>query len=306
MIPGGRIQSAIELVDEFEKSARQGGLPADKIVQNYFRARRYAGSGDRKTISGLFYSILRNRLQLLQWALESQDPINGRILVITYLAKNARELLNHFTGDQYCPKPLTDQEKAYLLMILKEPKSEKSFIQLNCPEWLMNKFIEQFGEQEAIALVQTLNDRAPLDVRINQARTERETMISVLDEQHIKTTAMTHTPYGLRFEKQTSLANNKQYNNGLIEIQDQAAQIASLLVKAEPGMEVMDLCAGGGGKTLAIAADMRNKGFIHAFDISGAKLKDITKRALRGKVKNITIQDQMNFIVFKLTFRIVV
>lgn len=284
MLPGGRIQSTIELVDQFEESVRKGGLPADRLVNHYFRARRYAGSKDKRAISTLFYQIIRNRLQLLEWACHDGDALSGRRLVLTYVALTSYEALKHFTGERYCPKPLTDSEKKYVDSVLQMEPSTKTPVQLNCPDWLYKKFEERFGD-DAPEQILSLNDRAPLDLRVYSTRLNRDVALKNICESGLKAEATRFCPHGIRLEQQVPLIDIKFYHAGMCDVQDQAAQIASLLVDAKPGHHVLDMCAGAGGKALAVADEADNKAIINAFDISASKLKEMSKRALRSKIK---------------------
>jgi len=289
MRPSARYAALIELLEQIEDAVIARGYPADVLVNSYFRARRYAGSKDRRAISELVYGVLRDRERLL-WAQGQVDAeVTARSLVITYVTLNDPKALGMFMGeDQYGPTPFDEAEKSFVtalqaLDILAAPATVKA----NLPRWAAAGFEARYGDKSVEAAA-ALNCQAPLDLRVNTLKANPEFRSEVKHETtQFEITA--YSPLALRSHKHVGLGGIAEYELGQLEVQDEAAQLASLLVDAEPGMQVVDLCAGAGGKSLAVAAKMENSGQLYAFDISAKRLRECHKRADRAGAHNIQI-----------------
>jgi len=283
--PAARLAALIELLDEIEEGIRSGGAPADSIVNAYFRARRYAGSKDRRAISSHVYAILRCR-ELLLWLLNAAGlELSGRLMVLAYLARYEPEELEHFRENSpYAPAPLDDAESAGQARLSAQSLQDcPEHIHVNVSDWAVAGLKARFGAdwKEAAA---ALNEPAPLDLRVNPLKGgSRDKLLNSLEG--FEPTAL--SPLGMRSAKNVALGALEPYKEGLVEVQDEAAQLASLLVGAAPGMSVADLCAGAGGKSLAIAAAMQNRGRVRAFDIHARRLSECRKRAERAGVTNL-------------------
>lgn len=282
MRPAARIAAFCDLVDALEDSLEQGGFPADVLVNKFFRARRYAGSKDRKFVSGLFYRYIRNR-ELLTWVLQQvQAAVHARSLSIAFIAQYEPEFLPVFLEeDKYGPEIFSSYEQELAGAIghitLKEAPA---LIQNNVPEWAQEAINRRFGEG-AFAEAEALNNPAALDVRLNPVMGQKNVINNIkkiID--HVDKSK--YSPLGYRIHSSVNMPSVPAYSSGQIEIQDEAAQIASLLVDSKTGMKVADMCAGAGGKSLAVASLMANKGQVHAFDIVKNKLDECAKRAKRG------------------------
>jgi len=287
MRPSARIAALIELLTDVEEGIAVSGAPADVLTSNYFRARRYAGSKDRRAITEMLYAILRKR-ELLLWALGAHEK-TARNLVITYLVHfepESLELLDE--GGQFATEVLTDDEKN-LIEIMRDSKLDTApvAIGLNIPTWAMKGFEDRFGEAFSEG-ASALNVSAPLTLRINPLKVNLEFIDEFIKtEEGFEKTKFSN--FGVWTIKNVGLGGIPAYKRGQLEVQDEAAQVASLLVDTKPGMQVTDFCAGAGGKTLMVSAQMENKGQIYAFDISEKRLTECRKRLERSGNRNVQV-----------------
>lgn len=283
MTPAGRAAAAVELL----RGIAAGADPADTIITEYFRRRRYAGSGDRRAVRELVYQVLRN-LGMLKWRLaeaggDSEEARDWLIAEITARAPDELEAI--FSGGSFGPDPLSDAERA-LAERLQDPASVETaprWARLNCPEWLLERFDRAFPGS-CDTEVQALNAPASVDLRVNLLRASRESVQGFLLEEGHDVAPTPLSPAGLRANKWLPLANTKAFKDGLFEVQDESSQMLAFAVNAQPGERIADLCAGAGGKTLALAAMMENKGEIIAADVSTSRLKRMTPRLQRAGV----------------------
>jgi 16S rRNA (cytosine967-C5)-methyltransferase len=249
MTPSARVQSAIELLDSIIAAAREKGAPADRLLAEWFRAHRFAGSKDRRAIRELVFAAIRAC---------GPVPPSGRAAVLR-LAREDAALAALFDGSRYGPAPIAPDE----------PVSGGGI----APGWLEQALADSgVAGSDASALL----ERAPLDVRVNTLKTERATLS--LPQAGEPLAAMN----GVRFPAGTAVEQWSAYRDGLIEIQDGGSQLASEAVAARPGETVIDLCAGAGGKTLALAAAMENAGTLIAADIDRGRLSRLALRAERS------------------------
>jgi len=296
MTPGGRIAAAIEILDLVH--ARKA--PADRLANDYFRARRFIGSKDRTAISGLVYGVLRKRAQLEWWLARVREGAarvpfspNGRSWLLAYLAIvegwDAGRIEHAFSGERYDPPPLKAHEQASIAALagrsLDHPE-QSDWVRFNLPPWAAERFATRFGER-ARAEMAAMGTEAPVDLRVNVLKGKRDEARKALKEAGIDTAPTKLSPWGLRAEERANLMASAPYKAGLVEIQDEGSQLVALLVDAKPGMRVCDFCAGAGGKTLAIAATMDNKGHIVACDTSEKRLEGATTRLRRAEVHNV-------------------
>lgn len=249
MTPAARVQTAIELLDTIIAAARGKGAPADRILAEWFRANRFAGSKDRRAIRELVYRTIRAC---------GPVPETGRAALLR-LAETDPALAPLFDGSQYGPPAIGAGETPAAGGV--------------APDWLVERLARSGIEgEEAEALL----GRAPLDIRVNTLKAERATL--ELPEPAEPTAA----PQGLRVAIGTAVEQWQQWAEGLIEVQDTGSQIACLALGAQPGETVVDLCAGGGGKTLALAAAMDNQGWLIAADTDRNRLARLAPRAERA------------------------
>lgn len=282
-----RIHAAIELLDEIEQSLSTGGLAADRLIDAYFRSRRYAGAGDRRETIRLVYAAVRNRGRLL-WSLglksDARPPARQLMLALLTAIENekAASLAADFSGGKFAPAPLSAAERRLIDRLAEPPDAPPpEWARWNVPEWLIAPLEESFGDRIGDEL-EGLEGRATLDIRVNTLKSDRETVLSALARDGIDASACPMSPQGIRLPEGTRVTELDLYRAGLVEIQDEAAQVAAFLADARRGMVVIDLCAGAGGKTLAMAARMANNGTIHAYDVDPGRLQELEKRAKRA------------------------
>ena len=255
MTPAARVQTSIELLDAIIAAARGKGAPADRILADWFRSNRFAGSKDRRAIRELVYAAIRAC---------GPVPETGRAAMLR-LAETDPAIAPLFDGSNYGPAPLGEGEKAAVGGV--------------APDWLEARLAAaDIGPDEAGALL----DRAPLDLRVNTLKASRATLELPVE------TETTAAPHGLRIASGTPVEQWPAYREGAIEVQDTGSQLACLAVAAQPGETVIDLCAGGGGKTLALAAAMDNLGTLVAADTDRGRLGRLAPRAERAGATNIT------------------
>ena len=286
MTPAARIQSAIEILAALDETR----LPADRFLRDWFRARRYAGSKDRAAVAQTVYDVLRHRASLA-WRMGRED---ARSLVIGSLisANNSPDdIAKLFTGEGYGPAPLSkDEQRA----IVAHPADPPPHIGGEYPPWLELELKRSLGDMLP-AEMQAMLGRAPVDLRVNTLRAERQETLIGLRSLGIKAEPTPFAPYGIRIpsaEGLSALEHTRFFQTGAFEFQDEASQIAALLCAAKPGMRVLDLAAGAGGKALAMAADMEDRGEILALDTNPARLKQIGPRARRAGATIIKATDK--------------
>lgn len=252
MTPPARIQAAIELLEEIIASARSGGAAADTVIARYFKTRRYAGSKDRRAIRELVYRAIRR---------SAEPPPSGRTAMLG-LAEEEPELAALFDGSAHAPEPVKAGEDVASAAIV--------------PDWLIGKIDPLITRAEHAALL----ERAPLNVRVNRLKTDRVTVGSRMPG----ASPTPHSPLGLRLPDGFPVEAHPAWLTGLVEVQDEGSQLLSLACAAKPGMTVLDLCAGAGGKSLALAAEMENQGRLVASDADRSRLSRMEPRLTRAGV----------------------
>lgn len=255
MTPAARVQTAIEILDVIAQSARDGGAPADAIFAEAMRARRYAGSKDRRAIRGLVYDAIR--------AVRSA-PVSGRAAMLA-LADADPALPVLFDGTAYGPAAMTADEA----------RAETG---LATPA-LIKLFDPLVTKAEHAAMLA----RAPLDLRANRLRSSRDELATIFPDGE----AINGLADGWRLPGETAAVQNPAYAEGQFEVQDAASQYAAAALGAEAGQVIIDLCAGAGGKTLAIASATNNEARILACDINRARLQQLAPRAHRAAATGI-------------------
>jgi 16S rRNA (cytosine967-C5)-methyltransferase len=285
MTPSARLSAAIEALADIEARRR----PAGQALKDWGLSHRFAGSGDRAAIAGLVYDALR-RKSSSAWIMGADTP---RAVLLGMLARerglDVEAISKLANGARFAPEPLSDDEHARLRAASLE--GAPPHVLGDYPEWLDPQFAATFGDdrvEEAVALAA----RAPLDLRVNTLKATREDAAEALSE--LKPQDTRWSPWGLRIvvapdSKSPAIHAEPAFLKGQIEIQDEGSQLASLLSGAKPGEQVIDLCAGAGGKTLAMAAAMENHGQIYATDTDKRRLAPIHERLERAGAHDVQI-----------------
>jgi len=286
MTPAARLSAAIELIETIEAQR----VPAAKALKEWGTAHRYAGSGDRAAISGLIWDVLRRRASSA-WIMDDDRP-RARVLGMLKLERglDVDAIAALCDGGRFAPEPLTEGERAALAS--RSLENAPAHIAGDYPEWLDGYLAQVFGDDRTVEAT-AMASRAPLDLRVNTLKARREKILSSLA--HLGAQPTPWSPTGLRIELGADARNpgihaEEDFIKGAIEVQDEGSQLAALLSAAKPGEQVIDLCAGAGGKTLALAALMQGKGRLIATDRDKRQLAPIHERLSRAGVHNADVR----------------
>jgi 16S rRNA (cytosine967-C5)-methyltransferase len=281
MHPQALLDACAELVGQALKLDH----PADAVVSRYFREQRkrlQLGPRERATLAETTYQVLRHKLRYDHFAPSGSGPRERRWAIL-----GLYEHLQRQGQTDWMLGALNDNEKAWLAacnQIRTEDLLERH--RHNLPEWLVQPLKAQLGA-EFWALVESLDQPAPLDLRVNGLRAKREAVQIELKAAGIKATPTPYSPWGLRVQGKPSLSAVEAFTRGDIEVQDEGSQLLALLVDPKRGEMVVDFCAGAGGKTLALGAAMRSTGRLYAFDTSAHRLEAFKPRLARSGLSNV-------------------
>ena len=252
------------------------------MANDFFRARRFIGSGDRRAVSDRVWHVLRTWRRLTWWLGDRPTP---RLLVAASLlldGSSYADVAAAFSGGRFAPIPLAPTEQAVLRRLegrrLDHP-SMADAVRLEVPDWLLPHI--------NAADLRALLEPAPLDLRVNLLKATRDEARAALAAEGLDAIPTPLSPWGLRLEGRRKVTTGPAFRAGLVEIQDEGSQLVAALVRARPGMRVVDLCAGAGGKTLALAMTMQNRGQLVACDVSAARLDGAVRRLRRAGVHNV-------------------
>src|SRR3984885_6678213 len=286
MTPAARLSAAIELIQTIDDQR----VPASQALKEWGTAHRFAGSGDRAAISGLVWDVLRRRASSA-WLMGSDTP-RARLLGMLHIERklDADSISALCDGSRFAPSALTEAERLALTSntLAKAPPP----IAGDYPEWLDPHLAEVFGDDRA-AEAAAMASRAPLDLRVNTLKAKRDKVLA--STAHLGTMETPWSPLGLRIELGADARNpgihaEEAFIKGALEVQDEGSQLAALLSAAKPGEQVIDLCAGAGGKTLALAAMMQGKGRLIATDNDKRQLAPIHERLSRAGIHNCDVR----------------
>jgi 16S rRNA (cytosine967-C5)-methyltransferase len=286
MTPSARLSAAIEVLADIEARRR----PAVDALKDWGLGHRFAGSGDRAGIAGLVYDALRRKASSA-WLMGEATP---RAELLGMLRRERglgdAEIEALCNGERHAPAPLTEAEKTALGgdALAGAP----AYVVGEYPEWLDPYFARVFGDERG-AEGTALASRAPLDMRVNTLVVERDDVMPDFAPLNAEPTRW--SPVGVRVRlsagaKSPAIHAEPLFLKGAIEIQDEGSQLAALLAGAKPGEQVVDLCAGAGGKTLALAAAMENHGQIYATDTDKRRLAPIHERLARSGARNVQVR----------------
>ncbi len=281
---GGRLQAAIEVLDDIDNRRR----PAGDALRDWGLAHRFAGSGDRAAIGNLVYDCLRQRNSLTYLS----GGNDNRLLVFSLLFNgwkmDEKEIRETLDDDKFAPELPSSEE--FAIMASQDLNDAELYVQADIPEWCIPSFEANFDE-DWVSEAKAFGKRPPLDIRVNTLKSTREKVLKQLNRQDAKPTHIAR--HGIRIEsnkpfaRQPNVQAEEGFQKGRFEIQDEGSQIVSDLIFARPGESILDYCAGGGGKTLALAALMENKGQIHAYDSDKSRLAPIHERLKRAGTRNV-------------------
>ncbi len=286
MTPGARLAAAIEVFAAIERERR----PSAEALKSWGLAHRFAGSGDRAAIAGLVYDALRRRASSA-WLMGADTP---RAVLLGMLKRerglNSAAIEKLADGSRYAPDALNEEERHEL--DTSTLKGAPAHVVGDYPDWLEPHFNSAFGDHRAEEGA-ALAARAPLDLRVNTLKAERDKAADMLSDLNPEPTGW--SPWGLRIRlaadaKSPAIHSEPAFLKGMIEVQDEGSQLAALFAGAQPGEQVVDLCAGAGGKTLALAAMMQNKGQLYATDDDKRRLAPIHERLKRSGARNVQVR----------------
>ncbi|MBY0383478.1 MAG: RsmB/NOP family class I SAM-dependent RNA methyltransferase [Xanthobacteraceae bacterium] len=286
MTPAARLSAAIEVLGTIDTQR----TPAQNALKDWGTAHRFAGSGDRAAISGLVFDVLRRRASSAY--LLDEDTPRGRVLGMLKLERGlgVDEIASMFSGERFAPEPLNDHERKALTSSTLADAAP--YVAGDYPEWLDPYLTDVFGD-DRVAETAAMARRAPLDLRVNTLKSKPEKALAALDYLGARPTAW--SPMGLRIDLPADARNpgvhsEEIFVKGGVEVQDEGSQLAALFTQAKPGEQVIDLCAGAGGKTLALAAMMQGKGRLIATDRDKRQLAPIHERLSRAGVHNADVR----------------
>jgi len=282
---GGRLAAAIEVLQDIETRHR----PAAEALKDWGTAHRFAGSGDRAAIGNLVFDCLRKR-RSLAWRMGSDKPRALALAAVEGCGPSVEQIEQALAGDPHAPEGLSEAERAALTGDNLDQAPDD--VRADIPEWLWPSFSASLGEN-AVAEGAALAERAALDLRANRLKCGRDKLLKALARFGAQPTAL--SPDGVRIAappgdgRLPNVQAEPGFQKGWFEVQDEGSQVAALLSGAKAGEQVADICAGSGGKSLALAAMMDNKGQVHAYDADRHRLKNIFARLKRAGARNVQV-----------------
>jgi 16S rRNA (cytosine967-C5)-methyltransferase len=288
MHPKALLEACAELV----KLTLKFDHPADAVVSRYFRDNRALGPRERATLAETAYAVLRKKLLFDHLAPSGSGPRERRMAILGFAHWQDEEARRAGAGAGHGPRDflkcaLTEQEKAWLEQCdAIKPADLLERHRHNLPEWLVQPLKDQLAG-EFMALAESLNQPAPLDLRVNTLTDKRGDVQQELKLAGIASRPTPYSPWGLRLDGKPALNRLDAFARGAVEVQDEGSQLLAVLLDARRGEMVVDFCAGAGGKTLAIGAAMRNTGRLYAFDTSAHRLDALKPRLARSKLSNV-------------------
>ena len=252
-------------------------FPADVCVSAYFKENKSLGQRERHALAETTYAVLRQRTLLQNLAQSGSGPLERRLVLLAWQG-----------NEGYMRGALTPTELEWMEQVAKIDRSTLApKFRHNLPEWLAEPLMARLGEEKFWALAASMNETAPLDLRVNTLKNKREEAQATLAAAKIDAQPTPFSPWGLRIHGKPALNKLEIFTGGGVEVQDEGSQLLTLLVDAKRGEMVVDFCAGAGGKTLALGASMRNTGRLYAFDTSGHRLANLKPRLARSGLSNV-------------------
>ena len=282
--------------------------PADSVIDTFFRSHKYLGSHDRRFVAETAYGILRHKKRI-EWLcgipgrnfLDSSDNPAAFLQCLAYrnafVGDDVETLVHDLEADPSEKQALSlflDGVKEQNDRLNNQPPSPSAGVaalslRYSFPEWMLQEWLEQFGEDETVHLCEALNVPAPLTLRVNTLKTTIDDCREALAKENIETERTKFSGVGLTVRKRINVFQLDVFRKGFFEVQDEGSQLLSMLVDPKPTSKVVDACAGGGGKALALAALMKNRGAIFALDTNSFRLEGLRKRIRRSGVDTIRV-----------------
>ncbi|HSV28827.1 MAG TPA: RsmB/NOP family class I SAM-dependent RNA methyltransferase [Candidatus Omnitrophota bacterium] len=286
MTPAARLQAAIELLEQIETTNR----PADQVSSFYFKGRRYIGAKDRRAVAETVWRVLRSKARIDWWLAHLDYPADARARVFADLAfQGVKPDRDMFQGAHSARPPGKEERQMMEALAGKSPFHHEmpAWVKGEYPEWLEGRLSALYGDRLG-AEMGAMRDEAPLDLRVNLLKATRESAIASLAAEQVAAEPTHWSPLGLRLKRRAPMVQLQAWRTGMVEIQDEGSQLVALLTDAQPGQAVVDYCAGAGGKTLALAAAMQNKGRLVACDVAEWRVDKAQERLRRAGVHNVT------------------
>ena len=302
-----QLSSLLGHTQELLGLVRESDRPADSVIDSFFRSHKYLGSHDRRFIAQTTYGSLRHLRRceaVLQYSLgesarDLKSPDGLLFIAIVYLLNIERT--TPLKSEDILPKmssPMPPQQCSNLLKrissvgpIAADNPVERIGIEYSFPDWMVTKFIDEFGEKETEMICSSLNEQAPLTIRVNTLKTSIEQCQAELKREGVATVRTGMSPIGLTIPKRLNVFQLEAFQGGLFEVQDEGSQLLPLFVDPKPTAKVLDACAGAGGKSLELAALMKNRGELFATDTNKFRIQELKKRARRAGASNIRPMD---------------
>jgi 16S rRNA (cytosine967-C5)-methyltransferase len=266
----------LDLCTELLRQVLQFDMPADSVVSAFFRKHRDLGQRERHTLAETVYNVLRRRLLFQHLAQTGSGPLERRMAILGWQG-----------SEGFLRGALGEHEQQWLAKARAvDTASLQPKLRHNLPDWLAQPLQQALGD-EFDALAASLNEPAPLDLRVNILKAKRDEAQAALAAAGIDARPTPYSPWGLRVDGKPALNKLEVFTKGEVEVQDEGSQLLALLVSPKRGEMVVDFCAGAGGKTLALGAAMRNSGRLYAFDVSGHRLDALKPRLARSGLSNV-------------------
>ncbi len=266
----------LELATDLLHKVLQFNAPADRVVSDFFRTHRGLGQRERHTLAETTYTVLRQRLLFQHLAQSGKGELERRLAVLAWQG-----------NEGFLRAALSEPEQRWLAQVQAVDRDAlPDKLKHNLPDWLAETLGDALGS-DFLPLVESLNQGASLDLRVNTFKTKREDALQALTDAGIEAVITPYSPWGLRVTGKPALQRAQAFTRGEIEVQDEGSQLLALLLDAKRGEMVVDFCAGAGGKTLALGAAMRNTGRLYAFDTSGHRLAALKPRLARSGLSNV-------------------
>jgi len=267
----------LDLSAELLRAVLKFDAPADGVVSAFFRKHKALGQRERHTLAETVYTVLRQRPLLQHLAQSGRGPMERRLAILAWQG-----------SDAFLRGALSQPEQQWLAQVQAIDRSSLApKLRHNLPDWLAEPLLARLGEEGFWQLAASMNEGAPLDLRVNLLKAKREEVQAELKKAGIEAEPTPFSPWGLRVHGKPALNKLELFTNGALEVQDEGSQLLALLLDAKRSEMVVDFCAGAGGKTLALGAAMRNTGRLYAFDVSGHRLDNLKPRLARSGLSNV-------------------